>query len=64
MNAEHINDVNRLADARDMAGAWRIVDKALEADPNDPHGLILASFLCEKEEIGRASCRERVSSPV
>lgn len=49
MNSEQIQAVNEYAEARNLAAAWKIVDGALENDPNDTHGLILASFLCEKE---------------
>lgn len=49
MTPDAIQDVNRLAEKQDLKSAWSIVDDALEKDPNDTHGLILASFLCEKE---------------
>lgn len=49
MIKEHIFKANELAQARDLGGAWKLVDKALETEPNDVHALILAAFLCEKE---------------
>lgn len=49
MKQQDIQAVNEFADQRDLKSAWVIVDKALEDDPNDFHGLILGSFLCEKE---------------
>lgn len=49
MTPQAVREANRLAEARDLRGAWQIVDDALEKDPDDIHALVLAGFLCERE---------------
>lgn len=49
MTPDQAQAATQLAEKHDLKGAWQIVDAALEADPNDFHGLLMASFLCEKE---------------
>lgn len=49
MTPEAIQQANKLAESRDLGGAWKLVDAALEQNPDDIHALIVAAFLCDKE---------------